>query len=179
MRTRLLSALAWTLAAIAASTACSRPGPTPQQRHVGLYRSMRAIEGAVAVGVNNPRLTELVQAASAELLVSMDGCETPEETAAVKLYAGVIETYHDSLTLWQKAIQYASEDYAKGSIPVEGPIVDIQKKYSLTTVEKRLPYSGQTFQAIPEDGALQAVWAAADKKSEQARKAYFALGKAK
>lgn len=168
------------LAAVAVASlmvGCAKPPTvTPQARHAGLYRSVRAIEGAILVGVNNPRLTELVQAASAELLVSLDHCESPEETAAVKAYGGVIETYRDSLALWQKAIQYASEEYAKNTIPVEGPVVEIQKKYGLPTVTKRLPYSGSTFEAIPEEGALQTVWSAANKKSEQARKAYLALG---
>lgn len=170
------------LAAVAVATAlmlgCAKPpAATPQERHAGLYRSVRAIEGAILVGVNNPRLTELVQQASAELLVSLDHCESPEETAAVKAYGGVIDTYRDSLALWQKAIQYASEEYAKNTIPVEGAVVEIQKKYSLPTVTKRLPYTGASFEAIPEEGALQTVWSAADKKSEQARKAYLALGK--
>jgi hypothetical protein len=118
---------------------CGKATETPQERHAGLYRSVRAIEGAIAVGVNLPRFGELLQGAGAEMLISGDRALNPDETTMVKMYGDALEGYGASQKIWQQQIQSSTEDH----------------------------------------GGVQEAWTAAGKKSDAARRAYFALGSKK
>ena len=154
---------------------CARtPTETPQQRHADLYRAFRSIDGAIAMGVTHLQLGELLQRAATQVAISGDTTKAQDEVAMVKSYTEALEAYADSQKLWAKQISYASEAYAKGFIPVEAPIMEIPKKYGLSEVERKLSWG--TSKWIHEEGAVQAVWNAAEKKAEAARREYFALG---
>jgi hypothetical protein len=155
---------------------CAKPAPdSPQLRFKDLYRSIRQIEGATAVGMTHLRMGELLQGAAGEILIASDIAASPEEKEMVSIYQQALAIYGDSQKVWAKQIEYSSEQEFKGYIPVEGEVEPIAEKYKLQVVQRKTRY-GTAWQGIPENGAIQGLWSKAGESGEKARRAYFALG---
>jgi hypothetical protein len=111
-----------------------------------VYRSAKALESSIGVGVNYARCSELLQQFNTELSIARDKSPTPPERDVLDNYAEAIPIYRDSLALWALKIEkgrYLS-DY--------GPAKELADKYGI-------PRESTT--TIDTDRGIQIIWAKA------------------
>jgi hypothetical protein len=65
-----------------------------------LYRSIKTIEGAIAVGVNYQKFCEMVQQLSAEISITKEISKNGLEKELLENGILILSVYHDSATLW-------------------------------------------------------------------------------
>jgi len=72
------------------------------------YIAAKAIEGSARVGVSRDSFGELLQKLSTEIEVARDSVRTEKEKQVIRLYDEVMETYRDSMKVWQMKNRLAS-----------------------------------------------------------------------
>ena len=111
-----------------------------------LYRSAKAIESSVGVGVNYSKLSELLQNLNLELSIAKDKQLRPDERALVDAYAEAVPVYKDSLALWGLKIE-------KGRILSSyGQAEELAQKYNI---------KHEATTTIDADLGMQIIWAKA------------------
>jgi hypothetical protein len=136
--------------------------PNRQVRGATAYHAFKRIEGATAVGVTKLRYDELVQDASAELLVLKDMSRTPSDLSLVSRYAEALQAYRDAGVLWSEEIEDARYDWIpKDRIYLESAGFEIAARYGLARMTHRAPYTGASFETVPTS-SLQTIWARAE-----------------
>src|SRR5262245_8065148 len=71
-----------------------------------VYRSAKALESSISVGVNYAHCSELLQQLNTELSIARDKSSTPSEREILDNYAEAIPIYRDSLALWTLKIEH-------------------------------------------------------------------------
>ena len=75
-----------------------------QQKVESLYRSAKAIQASLSVGLTNSRFQELRQAFATEIAIAKDKAKDDRERELVAAYAEALSTLQDSDVLWRKQI---------------------------------------------------------------------------
>lgn len=152
-------------------TGCAVEQPLEEDRLEQLYRAGRSIDGAIAVGVDYPKFSELLQGLSTEIMIASDQACNAEEMKAVNAYRELLAVYEDSSSLWQLMLDNASWRFYQGNIG-ELKCTRIAAKYGVSpSVTKEGAYTSVIF---PES-TLRTVWEAASEKSRTAAGIYLAL----
>jgi len=139
-----------------------------------VYRAAKATEAAANVGVNYQEFGKLVQNLATEVSIAKDRASTPDESNLVSMYAGVLDSYKDSLAIWKAKIDLAGKDFPfKGAIPCVGEIATIASKYELPPIE--WPAGG--IPLIPDE-CLQYLWVSASDRLNAANSLYSGKPKA-
>jgi hypothetical protein len=119
------------------------------------YRAGKAIEGAIEVGVNYPKLSELTQTFATELNIATEAAKTESEKEVASAYAAVLPPLKDSLTVWTVRIREGNIFATYGS----RELVPLMDKYNIKPVHE---YKGG--QNYDGENALRDIWADATKK---------------
>lgn len=121
-------------------------------------RATKSIEGAIKVGVNYQKFSELVQNMSTEIAIAKDKIKTDEEKGLLERYDSILESYHESGVVWQNKIECSPYDWIPtGQIYVEGDLEPIISKYNFKTETHTVPYVGKKFKTI-SDNSIQMIW---------------------
>jgi hypothetical protein len=145
--------------------ACS---PKESIRSEPTYHAFKAIAGATAMGVTRVRYSELLQNASTELLILSDFAKGTPDTLTATKYAAALTKYKAAQTLWDSQIENAKYDWIpRGQIFLEGEGPEIAAQYSLTTTERKMPYTGSVYQTVPST-SIQQLWELATADTEHA-----------
>lgn len=137
------------------TTSCERPRPV---RSEPVYRAFKNIAGATAVGVTKVRYGELLQTASAELLILADFTRGTPDTLVFPHYFEALTKYKAAQTLWDSQIENARYDWIpRGQIYLEGDGNGIASRYDLKVTESKMPYSHATFKTVPST-SIQQMW---------------------
>jgi hypothetical protein len=128
----------------------------------GVYRALKMVGGATAVGVTYPRYIELVQVVSGEILMAKQRLRTAKDRDAYEHYVRALATHKDACDMWSRKMdpKYASI-VPEGKILVTGKLEDIASRHGLT-LEKGSGTLSQ-LEYVSED-ALQLLWAEAEKQ---------------
>lgn len=132
---------------------CSRPHVRPELE--GVYRSARAVEASLAVGVTLSDFSSLIREMSTQLLLARDqqrfaGIPDPPVGRLLDKYAEILQMYQDSGNLWQCQIQ-PDKGCPEASL--------IRAKYSATVYDP--------------DALRQIIWTQASKAQETQIRALF------
>lgn len=121
-------------------------------------RATKSIEGAIKVGVNYQKFSELLQNMATEIAITKDQIKTEEEKGLLNNYDSILEIYQESALVWQNKIGCVAYDWIPvGQIYVEANLEPIVSKYNLTTETHTVPYIGKKFKTISGD-AIQIIW---------------------
>jgi hypothetical protein len=123
-----------------------------------VYRAFKQIGGATAIGVTKPRYDELLQNASAELLILADLAPDSVDAPTLRRYGEALEKYKDAGVLWAEQIDDARYDWIpKGRIYLESAAQDVASRYKLPTQTHKGPYAGGSFETVSST-SIQALW---------------------
>ena len=154
----LMRYFAWVILAFAVCTAgCA--GRVRKEKFENVYRAAKAVEGALGVGVNLPKFTELVQTFSTEVSIAADTASNSTEKTMVGLYREALAAYQDSLTVWQKKIGGHQESLGIANDPELRRIVET---YPIGGRGR-----GESFTFEPDD-AIRNIWTYARGKADAA-----------
>jgi len=112
----------------------------------GAYRAFKRIGGAIAVGVEKPRYDQLLQDASAELLIFRDLAMDGTDSAIVRSYGLALEKYKDAGLLW--AVQISSPIYPS-------VIETVASRYHLPQL---MEHTTETHFRSIAAGGIQLIW---------------------
>jgi hypothetical protein len=175
---------------LGAFQACSKPldpppAPPPtitQATFEPVYRASKAIQGATGPGVTYVKFGELLQGLSTEIGIAKDHQMNDLDKKLMALYDDALSAYKFSSELWKHKIN-ASDNVWKGEIPVafvlngkmtrsDGVSEAELQQYALVPVDRKVPYTGRKYQALPAE-AIQMVWLKADAILKQATEMYY------
>jgi hypothetical protein len=132
-----------------------------------VYRSARAIEGALLVGISYGEFGTLVREMSKELVLARDrvkfsGASDPLSARILDKYGALLEMYKDSATVWQLQIQektYADELPALANkYGVSSAVVDrTDRSFGITSHPRYVNY----------DQIREAIWSKATRFQEE------------
>ncbi len=151
-----------------------------QKNFEKLYQSAKAIEGSVSVGVNYQKFGELLQNFATEISIAKEKTKSEEEKELLKTYLEILDTYKDSLRLWDDKISFTCATFYPLPCPIPNGYIYIDKsdpvlkKYEFTISENPNAIGSFTCCYIQED-SIQKIWSKAHEKLEKANKLY--LGK--
>jgi hypothetical protein len=143
--------------------ASGRGNPAPRPELAGVYRSARAIEGALGVGVTYQDFSTLVREFSKELLLARDSARynlAPKLiSSTLDKYAEVLAMYKDSEQVWSLEVRERKYDDA---LPV------LAAKYGVpqAVYESKNSYAGTT-KEVNFEMIRQAIWEQTSKLQEQ------------
>lgn len=121
------------------------------------YRAFKRLSGATAVGVTKLKYDELLQEASAELLILADLAPGSADTAALERYVAALEKYKDAGVLWAEQIDGAQYDWIpKGRIYLEPEAAAIAERYNLPTEAHKTRF-GSSFRSVAST-SIQVLW---------------------
>lgn len=112
--------------------ACGRE--IDEEKFESCYRAAKEIQGAIAVGVNYMKFSELLQKLSTETQILKDVKKTEKEKAIAGQYDTLLVVYKDSFELWQlknglgQGQYYVDCGYENNILPV---CQRLQKKYGI------------------------------------------------
>jgi hypothetical protein len=145
-----------------------------QKKFEPLYRSAKAVQASLAVGLTYAKFGELLQAFATEVSIAKDKASTAKESELVRLYREALLTLQDSNLLWKAKVAGAGYDFIPdGRIIVAPELQPTVEKYQIQTRKERMQYSKTTFDSIAEE-SIQLVWAKAGEQLDMASKAYYA-----
>jgi hypothetical protein len=165
-----------------------------------LYRAGKNFVGAVDVGINYQKFTDLLQAMASELSIATDKVNNEKEKQLLALYAEAFSAYKDCGTLWDYKIKDAGSysgyilfDMSNQAVRVKNRtswryrevLVPIVQKYNLFAETKSSGSGGLLvggdvdYKVLQGDQAVQAVMSAAGKLLEPANKMYLAAQESK
>jgi len=159
-----LVALKLFLVACAPSASPSKPEPPPVDvaKFEATYRSVKATQGALAVGVDHATFRALLQTLATEISIAQDKAITPEEQKVLSEYRVVLDIYKDSLAIWDRDI--TSHDYRKGvaglpedEIHVNEDLAPLVARYNLSTESRTQADSGHKYRVIAAN-SKQLLW---------------------
>lgn len=177
---------------VAVLSACSRSATTPAQQQPAprpptpaithatfepVYRSAKALQGALTAGVSYVKFGELLQGFSTEIGIAKDHTLTQADKTLLDLYEQAFTDYEASATLWTLKNK-ASDDMWKGEIPVtfrgktDPAITAIIKRYELQPIDRVVALTHANYAALPST-SIQQIWSAADAKLEKATAIYY------
>ncbi len=172
------------VAALAVSAGCGNeldPAPAKltvtQSIFTPVYRAAKSIQGATGPGVTYMKFGELLQEWSTEIAIAKDQQMNDIDKRLLAKYEEAIAAYKFSADLWKQKNE-AHQDYWNGEIPVgfSGTIspefADGLQKFKLTPVNRKMPYTGASFSAIPGD-SIQQVWLFASAAVDEATEIYY------
>ena len=144
-----------------------------QKKFENLYRAAKAVDGAIAVGVNYQKFGGLLQDLSTELSIANDKAKSDTEKELLKRYSEVLTTYQDSANVWKGKIEGARYDWIpSGQVYLENELRPIVTKYSLPTESHVIQTTGHNFETISEN-AIQVIWRKGHEQLEKATKIYY------
>lgn len=147
----------------AALASCVQPPEQIRAKFEAVYRSSKAIEGGIRIGISYLRFSESLHTFSTELLVAEERGNSPREKELVRSYRRLLDIYLDSLKVWRHKVE-ASPNYY-GARNAEGAeVLSIAKKYSPNTKEDD-PFPGNV---------IQLIWAKAAEEAAVTTKLYYA-----
>ena len=129
-----------------------------------LNRSAKAIEGAVAVGVDHPKFADLLQNFSTEIAIVRDKVKSEKEAQLLAAYAGALDAYRDSAALWALELAGDEADRAANVIQVPQDLVSSLSKYAIPGLN--VPDANGLI--VIENDSIQLLWALAKEKLNQA-----------
>ena len=137
-----------------------------------LYRSAKAVEGAISVGVNYQKFGELLQNFATEISIMSDRVKTPNEQEVLKYYYDTLVIYEDSFKIWGWRFYMAQYPDSYGGLPSDEIVCNegsMAEKYNLPTQSHPF-YSGgkkYAYKTISED-SIQLLWTLACKEAKKA-----------
>lgn len=171
------SAIAVALALVAVACKGEAPKPVPvidRAKFEPLYRAGKTIESASAVGLNLPKLNELIQGFATEVSIAKDKASAEKERVMVAKYEQALQAYQDCATLWQQKIVFSNWE----GVPFRAPgrestseLVPIVSRHKLNTAT--ITKNGVQAEVITEDG-VSLILVSASKTLAEANKAYYA-----
>jgi len=167
--TGALAAVAFT---VYAKVTAPQPLRVDRAKLAPLYRSARAAQASIGMGLNLPAYSQLLQALATEVAVAKDLASTEPEKAIVSAYTAALASLHDANVIWTDKIDSAQYDFIpKGRVYVEGPIRAMVEKYKLPTQQ----HTGRNgpWLSIGGDESVQLVWARAGEQIDAATKLYL------
>lgn len=145
-----------------------------QAKFENLYRTAKAIQGSIEVGVSYDKFTELLQSLSTELSIANDKAKSEKERELLKSYSEVLACYHESAIVWKNRIDSDRYWYIPArEIFVEDELKPIVAKYSLPTKTHVFPYMKRKYQTI-QGSSLQLIWEKAAERLAEANSLYYA-----
>jgi hypothetical protein len=145
-----------------------------QKKYENLYHAAKAIDGAVAVGVNYQKFGELLQNLSTEISIANDKAKSDIEKELLKKYLEVLIAYQESAIVWKNNIECAQRGWPQGKIPLLSEIRPIVTKYSLPTETYVFKYLKEKSEVTSDsENAIRVIWGKAHEHLEKANKMYF------
>ena len=144
-----------------AASCSSKPG-IDKGKFTQLDRAALTVKTSLASGASYRRLTELVQALSAEIASVKTRVATKEESELLEAYSDLAAMYRDGLLLWKYKLEFAPFDFVpKGRIYVGQDVEPIVFKYHFPTESHLYQPTRQRWKSLPED-SIQIIWSNAD-----------------
>ena len=129
-----------------------------------LNRSAKAIEGAVAVGVDLSKFGELLQNFSTEIAITRDKVKNEKETRLLALYGAALEAYRDSAALWAAEVAGDEAQRMANMIAVPPDLASSLSRYGIPGLN--IPDANGM--VVVENDAIQLLWALAKEKLNEA-----------
>ena len=141
----------------------SQINQTNKAKFTSVYRAAKEIEGAAKVGVSYNDLTRLTQEFSSEIAIVKDKVSKDEDRNILAMYEAALECYEDSLTLWNKIIEYKLNEGGEGAPAIIDTLRPLLIKYDI-----QLQYDNNSSITVIPKSALGSIWAEAVKKTNEA-----------
>lgn len=165
-------------AAVATTTPQRAPAPgITKATFEPVYRAGKTIQGSTGTGVTYQKFMELMQSLSTEIGIAKDHPLNDADKKLLALYEEALHHYAVSASLWKMKID-ASDDMWHGEIPVsfskatDTNILTVIAAYHLPLTDRKVPYTGAKYKAIPGD-SVQRVWQHADVALNKATDLYY------
>lgn len=146
-------------------------------KHRPLFRAGKALEGAIAVGVNQLSYAELLRGLSTEILVAEATGAGEAERKMVAAYREALKAYGEAAAVWKATSEDSTRyDWAKGAgiLELHPELGEVLKRHAVTTATQVSPIGNRAWTAI-DPAAVQQVWANAGKMEKDAATLYAAL----
>lgn len=135
------------------------PAAVDRSKLEPLYRSARATQAGVGVGLNIGTYSTLLQSMATEATIASDRATTEKEKAIIASYVAALSSLNDAQTIWERKI----DRNASGFIRIEDDVRELVSRYNLKIYED----------GVYADEAMQAIWAKAGEQTDAATKLYY------
>ncbi len=179
MRIASRSFMVVVLLCVSTFSACLKnPAKITQATFEPVYRSSKAIQGAIGPGVTYVKFGELLQTFSTEIAIARDHQLSGPDKKLLALYEDALSAYKFSAALWKLKLDSHDEVW-KGEIPVGFESKEVSPeiargliKYGLVPENRMIESTGAKYQALPAE-SVQFVWLKADDILKQATEMYY------